>query len=159
VRISHCFPGGCRNGPAGTAGWLSVADSIALWLIAAAVVAMAVLVLTRRVRRGGPGPSRWTGPGSVSGRPGPAGGPRPGAGFGPGPDPTAPGFGAWPYPQAEQTLADRFARGEISAEAFYRQLSVLRGAAPSEPSGAAASPAGPGAPDGPSGPGDPARPV
>lgn len=116
-------------GGGGGAGWLAVLDSIALWALA--IVAILFLLGLRRrprhwgrggmprgnasyqVRGGGPDPRGW-------------------AGWGPGAAPAGP-----PAPphlaQAEATLAERFSRGEITAEQYRNGIDVLRGQSTAAP--------------------------
>jgi putative membrane protein len=108
-RCGPGFAGGHRGWD-----WFGFVDSIALWLLAAA----AILLIVRLLRRGGPGRWRATAPAPVAGWSAQGAPPPPG------------------YPhlaQAEATLADRFARGEIQADEYQYHLAVLRGQVPAGP--------------------------
>jgi len=110
---SRCGPG-FAGGHRGW-DWFGFVDSIALWLLAAA----AILLIIRILRRGG-GPGRWR-----------AAGPAPGSVWSAQTAPAPPGY---PHlAQAEATLADRFARGEIQADEYQYHLAVLRGQVPAAP--------------------------
>ena len=116
--------------------WLGLVDSIALWLLLIA----AILVVVALVRRAGGGRAAF------STRRMPAGVAPTGWASAAPPHVTPPHI-----MQAEATLADRFARGEISAEQYQDQLAVLRGyqpqqAAPASPTAATFSAPPPTAP-------------
>jgi uncharacterized membrane protein len=103
--------GGVRLVGGGGVNWLTVLDSIALWILAVAAV-LFLLGLRRRSRHWG------------------RNGGRGGAGYGPGratgwnqTGPTGPAQ----HPQAEANLAERFSRGEITAEEYRTGIEVLRG--------------------------------
>ncbi len=111
ARCGPGFGGGHRGWD-----WFGFLDSIALWLLAA----VAIVLIVRVLRRGGPGTGRWR-----------ATAPAPGAVWGAQAAPAPPGY---PHlAQAEATLADRFARGEIQADEYQYHLAVLRGQVPSGP--------------------------
>ena len=104
-------------GGGGGAGWLAVLDSIALWALAVVAI-LFLLGLRRRPRHWGrPGMPRGNATYQVRGN-GPDG--RSWAGWGPGAAPPH-------LAQAESTLAERFSRGEITAEQYRNGIDVLRG--------------------------------
>jgi putative membrane protein len=109
----RCGLGTCGYGYGGHHGWgwLGFVDSLVFWLLVIAAVFVAVALL----RRAGRGRTAAA---------------------------AAAPMGGWASPsvpphiaQAEATLADRFARGEISAEQYRDQLAVLRGYQPGYPAG------------------------
>lgn len=110
----RCGYGPCGVGRGGVDrgwGWLGLVDSIALWLLLLA----AILVVIALVRRAGGSRAAFSTPkGPVGAAP---------AGWASAAVPSH-------ITQAEATLADRFARGEISAEQYQEQLGVLRGYQP-----------------------------
>ena len=114
----------------------ALAGVLLLLLFGGALAALAVGLLTLFRRNGRYGPLTATGP--VTGHaPAPGWGADPGhAGYPghPGPQP--------PHPMlaAEQTLADRLARGEIDVEDYEQRLAALRRSRPVPPT---APPAGP----------------
>lgn len=109
----RCGYGPCGIGHGGNRGWgwLGLIDSIALWLLLIA----AVFVVVALIRRAGGGRAAFTRRVPVGNAP-----------MGAGPIGWAPAVPPH-IAQAEATLADRFARGEISAEQYQDQLGVLRG--------------------------------
>lgn len=116
----RCGYGPCGVGHGANRGWswLGLIDSIALWLLLIAAVLVAVALIRRAGGR------------AAFARRMPAGIAPTGAG------PTGWAPAVPPHiAQAEATLADRFARGEISAWQYQDQLAVLRG----QPQQAAAS--------------------
>jgi putative membrane protein len=122
----RCGYGPCGVGHGDNRGWswLGLIDSIALWLLLIA----AVLVVVALIRRAG-GRAAFV-------RRFPAGIAPTGAG------PTGWAPAVPPHiAQAEATLADRFARGEISAWQYQDQLAVLRGQPQQAGATAAAAPA------------------
>lgn len=114
----RCGYGPCGIGRGGVDrgwGWLGLVDSIALWLLLLA----AILVVIALVRRAGGSRAAFSMPrGPVGAVP---------TGWASAAVPTT----VPPHiMQAEATLADRFARGEISTEQYQEQLGVLRGYQP-----------------------------
>jgi len=147
--MNRCGIGQCavhvigRGG--GGAGWLAILDSIALWILA--IAAILFLLGLRRRTRGRPGQGRGN-----AAYPARSGGPASGdwAGWGPGAAQGAAqasgqgaGQGAGHLTQAEATLAERFSRGEITADEYRDGLSILRGQSPSSGQPAQSQP-GPG---------------
>lgn len=143
--MNRCGFGPCggamRFAGGGGTGWLAVLDSIALWILAIAAV-LFLLGLRRRSRSWGRGGARGTAtyqggsrgavPGGWTGWAGPGGPGGPGGPVGPG-VPKFPGAapGVPPHQvQAEATLADRFSRGEITAEQYRSGIDTLRGLSP-----------------------------
>ena len=119
--MNRCGFGPCGGrfvGGGGGAGWLAVMDSIALWILAVAAV-LFLLGLRRRSRSWGR---------NAQGVP-----------FGPrGPRGPVPGWPPAPFapahqPQAEANLAERFSRGEITADEYRTAIAVLRGQSPFPP--------------------------
>ena len=115
-------------------------DSIALWILAVAAV-LFLLGLRRRSRNWGrnaqgvPVPFGPRGPrGPVPGWP---------------PAPSAPTH----QPQAEANLAERFSRGEITADEYQAGIAVLRGQSPFPPGPVTSAPT---QPEPPAAPEDPA---
>ena len=114
----RCGFGPCGVGHGGNRGWswLGLIDSIALWLLLIA----AVFVVVALIRRAGGGRATFARRVPVGNVP-----------MGAGPTGWAPGVPPH-IAQAEATLADRFARGEISADQYQDQLAVLRGYRPQQ---------------------------
>lgn len=155
--MRHCGFGSCGGrlvGGGGGPGWLAILDSIALWILAVAAI-LFLLGLRRRSRSwgrgGGTGRGRGFYQGPVGG-PGPWGPPVPGVPYAPG-GPGVPGVPVAPtvspvpphLAQAEANLAERFSRGEISAQDYRAGIEVLSGQAPYQapPPSAASGPAEP----------------
>ena len=153
--MNRCGFGPCGGahlvGGGGGAGWLAVLDSIALWILAVAAI-LFLLGLRRRSRHWG------------------RNGGRGGASYGPGRQTGWSQTGPAHHPQAEANLADRFSRGEITAEEYRTGIDVLRGQShgqpqaqaygqyPAQPSGSVTAqprPAEPVQPEPPAGPTDP----
>jgi len=121
--MNRCGVGQCamhfvgRGGGGGTS-WLMVMDSIALWIVAVAAVLFLLGLRRRPWGRGGQarGRAAYQSQGGAPGN-------RVWGGWGPGP-----GSAAQPHlAQAEATLAERFSRGEITADEYRGGIDLLRG--------------------------------
>lgn len=156
--MNRCGFGPCGGRFAGGGGtsWPAVMDSIAFWILAVVAV-LFLLGLRRRSRGWGRGPQ-----GRGGFHPG-RGGAQPGGWPGWGPA----GFVPPHLAQAEATLAERFSRGEITAEQYHAGIAALRGQsqppaqpqAPQYPQYPPTGPAAPAQPEPPQAPPAPTDPV
>jgi hypothetical protein len=162
--MNRCGFGQCGGhfGGGGGPGWLEILDSLALWILAVAAI-LFLLGLRRRSRSWGRGPgggafrSGTGGPGPAGfrgwGGPAAAQGAVQNSGQTQGQAPVQANLG-----QAEANLAERFSRGEITADEYRGSLDVLRGQPQSWPQ-AQPGPAAYGTPEPPQPPAEPTAPI